>query len=109
MKPPPLSDVLILALLVAPAAWLIVQLGKDIARSRPRSCPGDSFLWQWGLRFLAALVGALLGLPFLQGWWGALVGLSAGVLASTLVAIIKLNFRLWASPQPRKSGSREER
>ena len=86
------EDLIKAALLSAPPAWLVVELGKAIAK-RIGKGKTSSFAWQWGLRLLAVAIGAGAGWMLLETNDGALAGAAGGVLCTSIVATGKRYLR----------------
>lgn len=85
----------LIAFLAAPVAMLVTQMGKKAIDRSITKEGKDPFWYQWGLRLLSVAVGSCAGMLMLMEHiaWGTFAGAAGGVLASTIVALLRKQIR----------------
>ncbi len=88
------------ATITACVVWGFVEVLKQLARDA--KAVGKEKPWYWGtvLRFLSLLIGGVCGAllegfgSISDGWpWGAAIGVGAGALCTTIVAVVKARIK----------------
>jgi polyferredoxin len=93
---PDLLSIGIVAALAAVVAYFVTRwIGEGLRRLRKPRAKADPWAWQWGLRLLAVLIGALVGAALYgssvgPAWpYGVMIGASAGTLCTTIVGALR--------------------
>lgn len=94
-------DLAMVAILAAPIAMLVTQMGKKAIDHGVTREGKDPFWYQWGLRLLSVAVGSCAGILMLMEHiaWGTFAGAAGGVLASTVVAALRKQIRSFVAPK----------
>ena len=102
MMTPEIQRLLIVAGLAAPVAWCVVETVKNaVVGFWPEARQGrDAQSWQWSLRVVSLVAGALVGAYIGGGFAQAdvvLAGAGGGALSAVIVATLRREMRAMAA------------